>query len=153
MKFLRLGLILLICIFSVCFIFWNSFQNGETSNAFSGWIAELLQPFLDAHNTDARFHEHIRKLAHFIEFCILGCAVGGLMHWLRSLRGRYHIAMSLFILLAIAVIDEYIQSFTGRTSLVKDILIDFGGGLTGLILVSIPVFLRKLWMSIRMQRR
>ena len=75
------------------------------------------------------------------------------MHWFHRTHGQYHIALCLFLLLAVAVIDEYIQSFTGRISSVKDILIDFGGGVTGLGLVSLAVLFHRLWRNRRMPEK
>lgn len=139
--YLILLLSLLVSVAVVCFIFWNSFQDGETSNDFSGQIEKLLKQILNVDSDDGHFHEHVRKLAHFVEFCILGCVCGCLMHLVKIIHGRYHIALGLLVVLSIAVIDEYIQSFTGRTSLVKDILIDFAGGLLGFALISLIVLL------------
>lgn len=55
----------------------------------------------------------------------VGFARGALMYSIYNVFRRYPVFIALFILLSTAVIDEYIQSFTGRTSSVKDILIDF----------------------------
>ena len=41
---------------------------------------------------------------------------------------------ALFFALLCAVADEFLQSFTGRTSSVRDVLIDFGGAVSGLLL-------------------
>lgn len=42
---------------------------------------------------------------------------------------------SLFMILSVAVMDEYLQSFVARTSSVSDILIDFSGGMTGILIL------------------
>lgn len=82
----------------------------------------------------------IRKMAHVIEYAILG---GGL-----SLYFRYQKCTTinqwiyaLFIVLLFATMDEYIQSFVGRTSSVRDVLLDFMGGMIG---VTVVIFLSKL---------
>lgn len=137
------GFCLLICLFGIGFIFYNSLQDSQTSHTYSNCIADLLRPLLDQGETDEKYYDHVRKLAHGIEFCFLGCCFGILMHWFCRIHGQYHIALCLFLLLAVAVIDEYIQSFTGRTSSVKDILIDFGGGLTGIFLSCLPIWIRR----------
>lgn len=41
------------------------------------------------------------------------------------------------VVLMVAVLDEFVRSFVGRSSLVKDILLDFSGGITGLTIVLI----------------
>ena len=45
----------------------------------------------------------------------------------------------LFFALLCAVADEFLQSFTGRTSSVRDVLIDFGGALCGMLLTMLVV--------------
>ncbi|MBR3997128.1 MAG: VanZ family protein [Clostridia bacterium] len=80
-----------------------------------------------------------RKLAHGVEFCILGSSVGGLMVSLKPVLRRCPVFMMLFFLLGTAVTDEFIQSFTGRTSNVKDIIIDFSGAIIGMLLAICTV--------------
>ena len=66
---------------------------------------------------------NIRKLAHFLEFAIL-CnvyAAFGVSH--RTATGYI-----LFLGLAVAVSDEYIQLHApGRSALVTDVILDFSG--------------------------
>ena len=38
----------------------------------------------------------------------------------------------LLCVLAVAVLDEFLQGFVGRTSLVSDIVLDFSGALCGI---------------------
>ena len=45
------------------------------------------------------------------------------------------VVYSLFGVLLCATLDEYFQSFVGRTSSVSDILIDFCGGIIGIIII------------------
>lgn len=75
------------------------------------------------HNLDY----NIRKLAHFLEFAILGVilcnvyAAFGVSH--RTATGYI-----LFLGLAVAVSDEYIQLHSpGRSALVTDVILDFQG--------------------------
>ena len=67
------------------------------------------------HNLDY----NIRKLAHFLEFAILGvilCNVYAATGYI------------LFLGLAVAVSDEYIQLHSpGRSALVTDVILDFSG--------------------------
>ena len=64
------------------------------------------------------------------EFAVLGLLVACLMFQLEFPMAR--LGYGLFYVLAVAVTDEFIQIFTGRTSSVKDILIDFFGALLGI---------------------
>ena len=144
-RFILLSLSLSLLI--TAFIFHNSLQDSQTSNAQSSSIAEVVKPIIDPGNQveEKTFHKLTRKLAHGIEFCILGCSAGGLMVSLKSVLRRYPVFMILFCLLSTAVADEFIQSFTGRTSNVKDILIDFSGAVVGVLLaVGIAAVVRRI---------
>ncbi len=83
---------------------------------------------------------YIRKSAHFTEFFILGVVIT-FMHLIIK---KTQIFTVLFILLSIAVIDEFIQALTGRTASVKDIILDFCGAITGLTTAFIIYFILKL---------
>lgn len=129
---------------TLAFIFRNSLQNGEQSNAWSSRIAALLQQIFDPGGrlTEVEFHKLIRKLAHFSEFCLLGCSLCWLIGELPDALRRLSVCNPLFLTLACAVTDEFIQSFTGRTSSVRDVLIDFAGALLG---IGFAHALRRFW--------
>ena len=63
--------------------------------------------------------------------------------FMRNNFGKYFVGFSLFGILSVAVVDEFIQSFSDRTSLVADILLDFGGAVTGLCLSVAVVCIAK----------
>lgn len=116
------------------FIFSNSLQPPDESNSRSQAIAEWIYgfPFFGRLMSEEAFHRLIRKLAHFTEFGALGISLGGAAYALGRLKSRKYITLPMLIALFTAVCDEFIQSFTGRTSCVKDVLIDFSGALFGL---------------------
>lgn len=117
---------------AACFvgiIFYNSSLPLRQSSQLSGWVTALTQ--LLAHHLDIRLtgdvEHHIRKLAHFCEFALLGLL---LCHSFSALgvSNRTATGYILFLALFAAVLDEYIQSFSlGRGSRVKDVLLDFSG--------------------------
>jgi hypothetical protein len=81
-----------------------------------------------------KVHYIVRKSAHFFEYAVLG----GLAFWMfQGFRVTFwnQIIYSLFMILLVAVMDEYFQSFVARTSSVGDILIDFSGGMTGILIL------------------
>lgn len=81
-----------------------------------------------------KVHYIVRKSAHFFEYAVLG----GLAFWMfKGFRVTFwnQVIYSLFMILSVAVIDEYLQSFVARTSSVSDILIDFSGGMTGILIL------------------
>ena len=74
----------------------------------------------------------IRKNAHAFMYMILAFLLSSLF-FIFNKRGKDAIVYILFICLFYAVTDEFHQSFVlGRTSLVSDVLVDFGGTLIGL---------------------
>lgn len=135
----------LVCLVA-CFIFSNSLLDGEESNRQSGVVMELLRKILDPNHSIAEetFHYFVRKGAHFSEFALLGVSLWLLMQSIKDRCGRFYGGMMLFAALSVAVTDEFIQSFTGRTSSVTDVLIDFSGALTAFLLLWIfGIILRK----------
>lgn len=117
---------------AACFvgiIFYNSLLPLRQSSQLSGWVTALTQ--LLAQHLDIRLtcdvEHHIRKLAHFCEFALLGLL---LCHSFSALgvSNRTATGYILFLALFAAVLDEYIQSFSpGRACRVTDVLLDFSG--------------------------
>ena len=117
---------------AACFvgiIFYNSSLPLRQSSQLSGWVTaltQLLAQHLDIHLAGDVEH-HIRKLAHFLEFALLGLLLcrSFSAFGVKNFTATGYI---LFLGLLAAVVDEYIQSFSpGRGSMVKDVLLDFSG--------------------------
>ena len=127
---LRLFLRLLLIV-TLCFIWSNSLVGKESSASLSGkvtsWLNGIGIPVTD---------HFVRKSAHFCEFGLLGCELL-LLFWLRSGLHVQNRCNAAFGALLAAVTDETIQIFSGRGSRVQDVLLDFGGALTGILLVSL----------------
>ena len=125
------------------YIFYNSSQTSQVSNERSNEIVEQIKPVIDPEGKIEKedFNEYVRKIAHFLEFSLLGLALGGVMACAYGKTKHIFISLPLLISLLVAVTDEFIQSFTGRTSKVKDILIDFSGATFGLLTILFVVFL------------
>lgn len=109
---------------AACFvgiIFYNSLLPLRQSSQLSGWVTALTQ--LLAQHLDIRLtgdvEHHIRKLAHFCEFALLGLL---LCHSFSALgvSNRTATGYILFLALFAAVLDEYIQSFFAGTCLQGD---------------------------------
>lgn len=144
--------ILIFAILSVLvagFIFKNSLPSIEESRAQSGVLMELLKQILDPRGKwpEAEFHIFVRKMAHLTEFALLGFCLGGLTDGLKPNFWRsMYLFFALFSVLTVAVIDEFIQSFTGRGSMVSDVVLDFSGGVLGLFAVCVCLtVLRRLF--------
>jgi VanZ family protein len=62
---------------------------------------------------------------------MLGIAATLIINRIARDYGRSAWGFGFFYVLAVAVTDEHIQSFSGRTSSTADIILDFCGGLIG----------------------
>lgn len=77
----------------------------------------------------------IRKSAHFFEYGLLSALLA--IDFYLFKQSRLNIVIySLFVTLLCAVGDEFYQSFIGRGSNVRDIMIDFSGALFGITCVG-----------------
>lgn len=123
-------------------IIWgNSFLSFEDSSKGSSFITTLLKVFFK----DADFPglEYIvRKCAHFCEFACLGalsvlllfCIVGFDLH-----RTWDYISVPVFACLLASSTDETIQIFSDRGNSVSDVLLDFSGSVTAMVIFFVTV--------------
>lgn len=111
-------------------IFSNSLLSAEVSSAQSGFFISTIETILGWVNLSIEIDILsliIRKLAHFLEFLILGFTM--LKGW------GFKFMLNVLIILLVASLDESIQLFSeGRAFSVIDIGIDFIGGMTGMML-------------------
>ena len=122
------------------------------SNKIVNWSVEQIESYQEATNnkndaiqldkhllTNTNFYQQmnllIRKSAHFVEYFILASLFS---RWLKTKSVKWIEMMiyPLFFVLVIAVGDEFIQSFVGRGSNVRDVLIDFSGGILAVIILQ-----------------
>lgn len=125
--------VLSVCVMEI--ILWNSLQDAQTSNQLSGGLLSWMKPIVLQlfGGSEELLHEFIRKAAHFVEFAVLGACLCGVVDGIcRRFWRDWLVFFPLFVLLSVAVTDEFIQSFQDRTSAVKDIILDFSGGVFGL---------------------
>lgn len=138
-----------IIVFSLCiiltmgYIFHHSLQPSEVSNQTSGAVVEQVKPIVDPKNhvSEEEMNEWLRKLAHGLEFCVLGIFLALFSHQIQKQFHKTDLCFPLLVALATGVVDEFIQSFHDRTSAVKDVLIDFGGAVVGIALVLFGLWL------------
>ena len=120
---------------------WGLSSQDATESGRESWLlAQYFQQaaaFLGYHLSNNEADHIVRKIAHFTEYFILaGLAVH--LSYLYACRWKNILGYILFGLLLVPVIDEFIQLFSaGRAGMVQDILLDFSGALTGLVLVKI----------------
>ena len=130
-----LGLLVLL---TLAFIWGNSLlPRTESQETSRGLLAELCAALEHVGmHLDPQNDHWLRKLAHFGEFGMLGAELGLLLCLNRrqSVQGFVNCA---FAGLAVAVTDEALQLISNRGSQVQDVLLDFAGFLTGLLLCGL----------------
>ena len=136
---------ILICL-NIGFIWGNSAQVGEVSNAVSDKVADAIKPVAepiikpiaadDGTVFGIQYDSFIRKTAHALEFMALGILLAAR----RRISRKPQVGTMLFIALATAVTDEAIQILSARTDSVKDILIDFAGAVAGMLIAGGVMF-------------
>ncbi|MDP4146372.1 MAG: VanZ family protein [Bacillota bacterium] len=139
--------VVLLCILWLGFIFYNSSKTGVESNAKSFTITNMLRAEvrkergessmkytpLPSNAKEESFNLFIRKNAHAFEYCVLAILACGVLFSL-NLKGKNAVIYILFICLLYAVLDEFHQIYVpGRTSSVRDVLIDFAGSILGML--------------------
>ena len=123
------------------FIFSNSWQTGEISGGRSSRALEICEQVFSWFGLRCPITEYgIRKTAHFLEFFALGIL---LSLCLRSFTASWPVRLfgPGFFGLAVPVADEFIQSFiSGRGSLVSDVVLDFSGAASGILVTNLVLF-------------
>ena len=130
--------VLAVCV--VTFIFWNSLQNVQASDELSGGLLAFLKPLLLPlfGGTEEGMHTFIRKAAHFAEFAALGLCLCGIADGIRIDFWRTSVLFfPLFTLWSVAVTDEFIQSLSDRSGEVRDVILDFSGGVFGVAIMAV----------------
>lgn len=132
-------------IFWMCVIFCFSAQpavaSDETSNEVVERIVEVFYPDYetldDAEKQDLlnSFVNPVRKLAHFIEFAVLGVLAYFTFSVFEGVAFKYRYVFSLMLGVLYAISDEVHQIFVpGRACKVFDIFVDSSG-----VLLSVTV--------------
>ena len=132
---------------TLIFIWGNSLLPRETSAALSDGLMEILNEaafrlglgedfftFMtdqDGDGIEEPTSHIIRKAAHVTEFAVLAALL-----WLRlELRGGKRDLVSFALGAAVGASDEILQIFSHRGSQLKDVFIDAGGVILGLLIV------------------
>lgn len=129
--------IMLAVAFVIGFIFFNSLLSDAQSSSISVLVSQFFRPVLNPFQVIApgSYRKLIRKLAHFVEFAVLGGCLGFGAQKLKF-KGKWVIAVVLALVIACS--DEIIQSFSAdRTNSVFDVCIDLAGAVCGMIAVSL----------------
>ena len=132
---------LLLIIFWLLAIFRLSSNNSNESNSLSKSLIDkgiVVYESVSGNNVDheiiiKKLNYPVRKLAHFTIFLILGLFV---YLFILGTNLEKKVIVSVLICFMCAVLDEFHQSFTGRTPLFMDVLIDVSGSFFGIFLLK-----------------
>ena len=121
----KLMILLFACV--ICFIWGNSMLSPRASAAISGFVREaLIKVFGGSDGNDGAIAVFsVRKIAHFVEFAVLGAELA--LYVAFFMKRRLFIALSYPAALLAALFDETVQMFSGRGSAIFDVWIDFFG--------------------------
>ena len=152
------NVVVFLCLFWMGFIFCMSGTNGEISHKESSKIVSVIKntetklitkeenktinnnTIKEQKIKENKLDSVIRKNAHAFMYMILAFLVCSVFFVYNKI-GKDTMGYILFICLFYAVTDEFHQSFVlGRTSLVSDVLVDFGGALIGLAFFYIAYY-------------
>lgn len=117
---------------AIIFILGNALLDYNASHALSGWFTRAFGLSQGCVEGESDFV--LRKIAHVIEYALLGISVISLSIKINSRFQKSTIGFSFFFVLAVAVLDEHIQSFSDRSSSTGDIILDFFGALIGFLM-------------------
>jgi VanZ family protein len=114
-------------------------SNPGSMSETSRFIRPLLH-FLFPNSPEATIdliHGYIRKFAHLFEYAVLAAlAARALAGSSAAMLKKFSYAAALLLVLIVASIDEFHQSFEpSRTSSPYDVLIDIAGGALALVIV------------------
>lgn len=122
---LRIALLVLI-LATLAFIFVQSMLPPKKSQAESDKIGEIVGEIIPPETPAGDYvQKNIRKIAHFVEFFILGCEVA--LYVIIFIPRIKWALLSLPTALLTAFFDESIQIFSKRGPSIKDVWIDFSG--------------------------
>ncbi len=124
----------------LAFIWGNSMYSKQESAAESESVTTLLFDFFAGIVGAENVTDHlVRKIAHFVEFFAFGVSLEMLYAGL-PMQTRRRIFSTAGASLLVALIDETIQIFSERGSMVADVWLDFSGALTGTLLLALALF-------------
>ncbi|HEY8892221.1 MAG TPA: VanZ family protein [Clostridium sp.] len=135
----------LLCIICLGVIFYNGTRRGEISQRSSNEFIKVVSKFMNIplstfDKANIKFNDvnfYVRKNAHFFQYLILSVLMCSAVKQLKLYKWS-EIYLLLFLLLLFPVADEFIQKFIpGRTSNIFDVVIDFSGGIIGMLIFNI----------------
>lgn len=139
-------LLVVLIVLTLAFIWGNSLLDREQSTEVSMGLLDKIEPYLALFGIEPEDDHILRKLAHFCEFGLLGLELA-LLVWLRLNLSLKSFFLAAAASLAVAVTDETLQYFTGRSCQLSDVLLDFSGAVCGIVGIWIISLLIKKSVS------
>ena len=126
-------ILVIIVVLTVCFIWGNSLVKGTDSGTISKFAKEIINSIIGVTGSAGMSGDGtLRKIAHATEYGILGLEMTGLFYVYR----KKTMQQVLFLGMITAFLDETIQLFVpGRSGEIRDVWIDLGGFLAGMLLI------------------
>ena len=133
---------LLLTILWMVLIFILSSASSSESNEHSGWIVNFIAQIFNINNLDMLSYI-IRKIAHVLEFAMLGILV---MNLISCYNKKMYLALIICVLYAVS--DEIHQIFVpGRNSSIIDVLIDSVGSFIGIYIYKVIIMFKNKIMK------
>lgn len=130
---------------TIAFIWSNSLDPPSVSSEKSRLFAKLIARLLGEKSALGAFLiRNVRKLAHVLEYALLGAegfCLLALLGWLNGHNILHMLSGTLFI----AVLDEAIQFYSSRGSSARDVLIDFSGACAAVLALLLLRALLRVW--------
>ena len=130
-------------------IIFQGTRESYLSNSTSDLIVTPIYNFMTEHGFMEFGYDSydivnsvVRKSAHVIEYGLAGVFLTWLIYTVARGRWFCHVWITIPLIYYLAVYDEYLQSFHGRTSTSRDVDIDFKGGLFFILAFSTYLFIR-----------
>ena len=149
---------LLLCVIWLGIIFYNGTRPGEISQRSSKEVIKVVRMFIDIPSatidrpnikfSDVNFY--VRKNAHFFQYLIFSILLCAAVRQFKLYKSS-DLFLLLFLLLFFPVIDEFIQKYIpDRTSNIFDIIIDFSGGILGMLIFNISYKMHKKKVAVQL---
>ncbi|MBE6014419.1 MAG: VanZ family protein [Lachnospiraceae bacterium] len=136
------NIIRILIIITIGIAWVHSALPPSASDMESGFFFDLLKPILGIFLPPELVTPLlVRKMAHFTEYAFLGGEMIAYVNACRRFEWK-HILNALFSGLAVAVMDETIQIFSGRGPAITDVWIDMAGFVTGGLIASIITLIK-----------
>lgn len=127
-------LVILLIISTLAFIFIQSTLPPEKSSEQSSAVGEIIEEIIPPETPVGGYVQtNIRKIAHFVEFAVLGAEVA--VFTVLFLRKKTYVFSSFGFGFFVAFLDETIQIFSDRGPAVTDVWLDFFGFASFAVLV------------------